>query len=157
MIRGIHHVALNTPDLERLARWYIDVIGFQEVGRAEWADNEFIDSLIGVKGSAAKTVMLRAGNCHLEIFEYSKPASREGGRQRPHDYGYTHFALDVVDIDKEFDRLSAAGMTFGRRPGEMGDIKAIYGKDPDGNIVELQETTPDQAFSMKRLGRIEFS
>ena len=29
MIRGVHHVAICTPDLDRLSAFYIDVVGFR--------------------------------------------------------------------------------------------------------------------------------
>ena len=157
MIRGIHHVALNTANLERLVAFYRDVLGFTEVVRSGWADNALIDEIVGVQGSTAKQVILRAGNCHLEIFQYDRPAAREGGPLRACDRGYTHFCLDVTDIQQEYERLTRAGMKFHRAPVDFGEIKATYGRDPDGNIIELQETTDEQAFSMARLGTVHFT
>jgi catechol 2,3-dioxygenase-like lactoylglutathione lyase family enzyme len=29
MIRGLHHTAISTPDIDRLVRFYRDVIGFR--------------------------------------------------------------------------------------------------------------------------------
>lgn len=152
MIRGIHHVALHTHDLERLLRFYCDVIGFEEVSRTSWQENPLIDEVIGVNGSAAKQAMLRAGNCHLELFEYSSPPARAAAPLRPNDRGYTHFCLDVTDIETEFDRLVRAGMVFTRRPGNFETVKAVYGRDPDGNIVEIQETLAGEAATLERLG-----
>ncbi|MFA7586200.1 MAG: VOC family protein, partial [Novosphingobium sp.] len=101
--------------------------------------------------------MLKAGNCYLELFEYAAPAPREGEPHRPCDRGYTHFALDVVDIEAEYDRLVAGGMTFAHpRPVDFGEIQAVYGKDPDGNLIEIQQTTSDQAFALERLDALSF-
>ena len=152
MIRGIHHIALHTPDLERLLRFYRDLIGFEEVSRASWQGNALIDEVIGVRSSAAKQAMLRAGNVHLELFEYTSPASRAAAPLRPNDHGYTHLCLDVTDIEQEFDRLSRAGMVFTRRPGDFGAVKAVYGRDPDGNVVEIQETFAAEPATLERLG-----
>jgi len=154
MIRGIHHIAIHTPQLERMLGFYRDVIGFVEVKRGEWSRNTFFDEIIGVPGSAARTVMLRAGNCHLELFEYSAPQSRPDRPLRPCDHGYTHLCLDVLDIDAEHARLSGTGMTFTRHPGDFGNLKAVYGRDPDGNIVEIQETAADHVFAMERLAPV---
>lgn len=146
MIRGVHHVALATHDLDRLSAWYVDVLGFDVVMETRWRDRPLIDRMIGVEGSAAKQVMLRAGNAHIEMFEYDAPVatSRHGDLRQPFDRGYTHMCLDVTDIDAEHARLSAAGMTFHSTPpsaDEQGHarLRAIYGRDPDGNIIELQE------------------
>jgi len=147
MIRGVHHVAVATDDLDRLSSWYIDVLGFEQVMQTSWHDRPLVDRMIGLERSAARQVMLRAGNAHIEMFEYSAPVATEASGddlRQPYHRGYTHFCLDVVDIDAEFERLSAAGMQFHSSPptsDEMGNgrLRAIYGRDPDGNIIELQE------------------
>lgn len=159
MIRGIHHVALHTPNLARIVGFYREVLGFQPVGEeVRWEKNALIDQVIGLENSAGRSIMLRAGNCYLEVFEYTSPAAREGQPLRPCDHGYTHFALDVTDIEAEYERLKAAGMVFMRdRPGEFEQLKAVYGKDPDGNIIEIQETTRDQIFSLAQLGTVSFA
>jgi glyoxylase I family protein len=155
VIRGIHHVSVHTGQFDRMISFYRDLIGFTEVSRTNWENNELIDSIIGVEGSAARQIMMQAGTCYLEIFEYLKPESRDSSPLRPCDHGYTHLCLDVTEIQKEFDRLSAAGVTFYRRPGDFGDLKAVYGHDPDGNIIEIQETTADHEFSLRRLSSLD--
>lgn len=153
MIRGIHHIAVHTHDLERLLAFYRDVLGFQPVTNMfSWSDNPRFDQTIGVPGSAAKTRMLKAGNCYLEIFQYEAPPARDAPPLRPNDRGYTHFALDVTDIDTEFRRLQDAGMVFAHvELMDTGDIKALYGKDPDGNVIEIQQVSRDHAFAFENL------
>ncbi len=161
MIRGIHHVAICTPNLDRLSAFYIDVVGFEQVMKSEWSNRPIVDRMIGLPGSAARQVMLRAGNAYLELFEYSSPAGRAADPSRsPSDHGYTHFCLDVTDIDAEYERLMAGGMQFHSSPpttAELGTsrLRAIYGRDPDGNIVELQEILHvDVPFSLERTAMI---
>ncbi len=138
-------MAISTPDLDRLVAFYTDVVGFVPVMSTSWKDRPLIDRMIGLDGSAARQVMLQAGNAYLELFQYESPAGRPADPTRPpSDHGYTHFCLDVTDIDAEYARLSANGMSFHSSPpttDEMGSarLRAIYGRDPDGNIVELQE------------------
>jgi catechol 2,3-dioxygenase-like lactoylglutathione lyase family enzyme len=153
MIRGIHHVAIHSPDIDRTIAFYRDAFGFEPVApEFSWKDMPELDAPLGMSGSAARTRMLRAGNCYVEVFEYSSPPPRDGEALRPHDYGYTHFAVDVTDIRSEIARLKTLGMTFPDvDPFDTGPIKAIYGKDPDGNIIELQELADDHATAMARL------
>ena len=139
MIRGIHHVAINTANLERMLAFYRDVVGFEVVFESGWKDDAQIDSVVGLRGSAAKQAMLRAGNAYLELFEYSAPAARDAAPLRPCDRGYTHLCLDVTDIEAEHARLMRAGAAFERKPGDFGELRAVYGKDPDGNVIEIQE------------------
>jgi glyoxylase I family protein len=153
MIRGIHHLAINTANFEVMIDFYRRVLGFEQAGTEfSWKNNELLDSVIGIPGSAARIMMLKAGNVYLEVFEYSAPPAREGAPLRPHDRGYTHFALDVTDIEADQKRLVEAGMTFTRTvPDGLGGIRAVYGKDPDGNIIEIQQLRAGHAFGLDAL------
>lgn len=143
MINGIHHTAISTPDLERLKRFYCDVLGFQVARQFAWENDPRVDTVIGLKNSAAKMAKLRCGNAYIELFEYRSPTPKPADPNRPpSDHGFTHIALDVTDIDAEYARLKAAGMRFAAelppfKPGQQS--RALYGRDPDGNIIELLE------------------
>lgn len=158
MIRGIHHIALHTPNFDRMVKFYRDAFGFEPVGsEMRWDNSPLVDKTIGIQGSAARCRMLKAGNCYLEMFEYYAPAGRDAPPLRPHDHGYTHFCVDVTDIAAELKRLKDVGMTFANAaPVDHGDTKAVYGKDIDGNIIEILETTLDVAFTMARLKDFDF-
>ncbi len=46
----------------------------------------------------------------------------------------------MTDLDAEYERLKAAGMRFHCPPQAIGiDVRTTYGRDPDGNVIELQE------------------
>jgi catechol 2,3-dioxygenase-like lactoylglutathione lyase family enzyme len=142
MIRGVHHIAVSTSDLDRLVEFYTELFGFEQVMDGGWSDRPVFDEIVGLSGSAARQAMLRSGNAYLEIFEYSSHAGHPAPAERTAaDRGYTHFCLDVQDIDAEYERLAAAGMRFHCPPPKLagGRVRATYGRDPDGNIVEIQE------------------
>jgi catechol 2,3-dioxygenase-like lactoylglutathione lyase family enzyme len=141
MIRGIHHTAISTRDLQRSLGFYRDLLGFEQIFTSEWeCGSEAADKITGLKDSSAKVVMLKAGNACVELFEYSSPPPRPGDANRPAcDHGITHLCLDVRDIQAEYERLRAAGMVFHCAPQTMAGVSATYGRDPDGNIVELLE------------------
>jgi len=150
MIRGIHHVAIATGDIDRLVAFYRDIIGMTVMRESQWAaGSDRIDAIVGLKGSSARTVTLGVGNAYLELFEYATPAGAPQDPNRPvADHGYTHFCLDVVGIDAEYERLVAAGMRFHCAPPQAstigrGGLRSTYGRDPDGNVVELQEIMDD--------------
>jgi catechol 2,3-dioxygenase-like lactoylglutathione lyase family enzyme len=90
--------------------------------------------------------MLRAGNAFIELFQYASPAPKSGDPKRPVcDHGITHVCLDVRDVDAEYARLSAAGMEFHCPPRDIGGgLKTTYGRDPDGNVIELQEILTEE-------------
>ena len=141
MIRGIHHIALHTPHFDDQIRFYREAFGFERVGEVlSWEPSQISDDTIGVKNSAARLALMKCKNCYIELFEYHSPPPRPGGPAQPNDYGYTHFAVEVTEIEKEYTRLKALGMTFtADKPTDLGFVKAIYGRDPDGNVIELQQ------------------
>lgn len=142
MIRGIHHFAVHVHDMDRMMKFYKEAFGFELVGEAfSWSDSEFIDKIVDVKGSAARGAMLRAGTCYIEIFQYSEPKPKVSEPLNPYDKGYTHFCVDVTDIEEEYTRLKGLGMTFSQPgPIDVGHVKSIYGRDPEGNLIEIQQT-----------------
>ena len=146
MIRGIHHVAISTGDIDRLIAFYSDVIGMELIKVSGWeAGSDEVDAIVGLQGSSARAAKLKLGNAYLELFQYLTPEGTPQPPDRPvNDHGYTHFCLDVVDIDAEYERLSAAGMAFHCPPppaakSGSGAQRSTYGRDPDGNVIELQE------------------
>jgi catechol 2,3-dioxygenase-like lactoylglutathione lyase family enzyme len=142
MIRGVHHTAISTGDLERSLRFYRDLLGFEEIFSSAWeVGAEVADRIVGLKDSSARLVMLKLGNACLELFQYSSPRPKPGEPMRPVcDHGITHICLEVSDIEREYERLKAAGMLFHCPPQEVGGgTWATYGRDPDGNVVELLE------------------
>lgn len=149
MIKGIDHVAISTGDIERLSAFYRGQLGFTEVFAQEWGvGNVVADRIIGLRDSVARVVMLRLGNVCLELFQYQQPTPKQGDPQRPAcDHGITHLCLQVEDIHAEYDRLRANGMQFHCPPQDVhhGSARATYGRDPDGNIIELIELLTGEA------------
>ena len=154
MIRNIHHTAISTGDLERSLRFYRDLLGFTEVFSSAWkVGSEVTDNIVGLKNSSARVVMLKLGDTCLELFQYATPTPKLGEPQRPVcDHGITHLCLEVKDMDAEYARLTAAGMTFHCPPQAVGKgVRATYGRDPDGNVVELLEQDNPTSLASLRL------
>jgi glyoxylase I family protein len=142
MIRGIHHTAISTGNLDRALGFYRDLLGFRVLFDFSWpAGTDVADKITGLQQSSARAVMLQAGNAIIELFQYASPTPRPGDPRRPvSDHGITHICLDVTDLDAEYERLKAAGMPFHCPPQDLGmDVRTTYGRDPDGNVIELQE------------------
>lgn len=82
--------------------------------------------------------MLKLGNAFLKLFQFYSPVPEAVQVRRPVcDHGITHLCLLVTDLDADYDRLLAAGMSFHNVPDPQN--RAVYGRDPDGNVVELLE------------------
>lgn len=149
MILGLHHVGIAVTDLTAMLTFYRDLMGFELVAEGAWASgSRRHDALTGLENSAASYRVLRCGHTYLELFAYSSPPPRAGDPNRPvSDAGITHLCLAVDDIEREYARLSAAGVRFHTEPGPPGGMRATYGRDPEGNVFELiQFTDPAHPF-----------
>ena len=150
MIMGIHHTAIATPDIDRLAAFYCEQLGFEKIYESKWRDKPQTDALVALKNSSARLMMLRIGEQCIELFNFTSPPTGESNPDRPvSDAGFTHIALQVGDIDSEYERLKAAGMRFHAPPTSSPVLRAAYGRDPDGNVVELVELLGPHAINVK--------
>lgn len=136
-----HHAAISTPDFERAVAFYAAAFDFVEVRRWHWDAVDAVDTLIGLEGSAADAVLMARPDLHLEIFAYRSPIPAAQPLDRPvSDHGITHLCFDVSDLDAEVRRLGELGMTFWAAPVPTGGgVRIVYGRDPDGNVIELRE------------------
>ena len=153
-VQGIHHVAVAVPDIDTARKFYVDLCGFEQVKeQSEWqAGNSFVDAIVGLKDSAAKAFIVRAPNAYIEVFQYLSPKPAPQDPDRPvNECGYTHFCLQVDDIQAVYDRMLEAGLSFHTPPtpmqtdadGNKIGYSATYGRDFFGNVFELIEFGKD--------------
>ena len=135
----IHHTAISTPDLARLVWFYEQTFGFKVVREFAWPRGvAMINAVIGLPDCAAKAVMLRRGDSMLELFEFSHPTPKPHAQGRPAcDHGFTHICFLVDDVATEQARCEALGMRFHSMTQTTEDLTFTYGRDPDGNLIEL--------------------
>ncbi len=154
-IQGVHHLGVSVPDIAKAREFYIDLLGgVEEVAPLEWRDNPFIDEVVGLKNSAARQFFCRLGNTQIEVFEYAEPRSAPQNPDKGvHNFGYTHFAVQVDDIRECYDRLVAAGIRTHAPPaynaitthpdGSKTGYAATYCRDFFGNVFEIMEIHED--------------
>jgi catechol 2,3-dioxygenase-like lactoylglutathione lyase family enzyme len=142
MATTFHHAGLVVPDLEKADKFYRHLLGLEELFRFEWDESSDLPvaEVINLAGSAAKAIMLKGENYHLELFEYVAPEQQGNPEsERPCDRGIAHIAFEFDDIDAACKRLVEAGGTMHHDPVKLGNSWAIYTRDPFGNIVELMQ------------------
>jgi catechol 2,3-dioxygenase-like lactoylglutathione lyase family enzyme len=147
----VHHVAICTKNIDRLMAFYRDQFGFSLVYQREKPGdpNPASDAIFGLQGVSFRMAMLKSSNVFLEMFEFASPQGKAGDPRRPVvDAGITHICFNVTGIRAEYERLKAAGMVFHCEPQVRPGIgQATYGRDPDGNVIELIETDPECPFA----------
>jgi catechol-2,3-dioxygenase len=127
-IRGVNHVSLRVRDLDTSVAFYERVLGFTE-------DVERFGH-----GVMAFLRAPQSDNHHdLALLKIGP----NGADDSPRSVGMHHFALEVDSIEDlvtGYDRLAAEGCLDGA--SDHGATKAVYGRDPDNNIVELTWVLP---------------
>ncbi len=130
-IKELGHVVLYVTDIEKMAGFYRNILGFMEVGNME----------VGLKNGA---VAFSSGRTHHELLLI------EIGGVSKHDYvprpGLYHIGFKVADSSDElkevFSELKEKGVTI---IGTSDHVvtHSIYILDPDGNELELYADISD--------------
>lgn len=118
---GVDHPAVSAVDVDRLADWYCNVLGYTKYfrhGKPVW-------------------MLIAPDNTLLEIMPEDNTPRPVRTTWTP---GWSHLALRVSDIELAIARLNEQGITWG---GELsaaiggGRVRNFY--DPEGNMLQLVE------------------
>ncbi len=124
----IRHIAIATQDPESTARFYIEGLGLEQVGRVESA--------------TAEGYYLSDGHVNLAIlrFKTDDAAMAEGA---PRYAGIHHMGVEVENMEEARARFEAAGAVHRPYPGtedmaKRGNVEVKFWC-PDGVTVDLSE------------------
>lgn len=129
-IYGIHHVCVNTPDIERSIAFYRDVLGFRLLGSETCDFGEY--------------AMLKLNDSRLELIQPNEVTEDTFG-----DKGsLTHLGLAVRGLDAVVADLRAKGIQFLSEDIEdndapMGGLRAIQLLGPSREHINLYEWKHD--------------
>lgn len=127
-IRGLDHLVLRVRDVERMRRFYCEVLGCSP-------EREQVE--LGL-------FQLRAGNALIDLISIEGKLGAAGGAApRPEGRNLDHFCLRLESFDEAQIRahLLRHGLEAGKlesRYGAEGEGPSIYLSDPEGNGVELK-------------------
>ena len=130
----IKHIALSTQDVDKTAKFYIDVFGMKEIAR--------IDS------PGARGYYLSDGDLNLAILNFRNDAV--AGVERGKDWsGIHHIGFQVESLEAIAERLAQVGsqrrddinnaLGLGRTPQRNANVEVKY-TAPDGVTVDVSET-----------------
>jgi catechol 2,3-dioxygenase-like lactoylglutathione lyase family enzyme len=120
---GLHHVAVQARDVEKVAAFYRDVLGLAELKRFVREDG------------VLRSVWVSAGDEAFLAVELASPELAPAG-----GLGFSMVALRVTPDDRvRFEQACAArGVAVERRTGWT-----TYVRDPEGNLVGLSHHPHD--------------
>ena len=141
MISAIRHTGLVVADLERSLHFWCNVLGFKLVKQMD-ESGPHIDAMLGLHDVLVTTAKLAAPDGNLiELLHFQSHPDQPRWDGKPYSTGFTHIALTVNDLDKLVLRLTHEGVSFPAPPQRSPDgfVKVIYGKGPEGVLLELVE------------------
>ncbi len=149
----MRHVSLATPDIDAMIEFYSAFLGGQEPRHTGWlspVSGETIDQVSGLKDSELEMAWFQIRNIELEIFQYHSHLPERPVEPRPIDApGYNMIVLDVSDLDGARKRFVDAGGELVAGPESFAGGQAIFGRDPDGNLLVLHKVAGTSPFSAK--------
>jgi glyoxylase I family protein len=116
LIKGVEHVAIATPDPQKLAQWYADYLNF---------------SLLLDTGS---TVYIKSANA--VVLEFVKSETMPP-KPQIRDAGLRHIAFSVDDLDTAYAELRGAGIEFEPAPVILPGMRLFFFRDVEGNYLHL--------------------
>lgn len=132
-----HHISLSVADLTAQEAWYGGAFGLVHV-----------DERLEMPEAGVRTVVLSDGaGLRVEFVERpgSSPVTPTDPFAATTAQTFTHFAVQVPDLDAAFARLTGechAASVSSPAPGVTEGMRYAYIADPEGNLLELIETTP---------------
>ena len=119
--QGIDHPAVAANDVDALANWYCDMLGYEKFFR----DNKPVWILKAPDGTL------------LEVMPRDNTPRPNRTTWTP---GWSHLALRVSDIDAACQYLESRGVQFKEAMVDaIGGGKVRNFTDPDGNMLQILE------------------
>ncbi len=140
MIKRLAHLCLKTSRLARMTNFYRDALGATVKLR-----------YLKRAGEPVGCYFAFGENTFVEIFDHADAHRRSASvkplepLEEPRDLWlmrYNHFCLQVEGLDAYVAQLESRGVTVTRRKIGTDRSRQAWIKDPDGNLIELQEYTP---------------
>ena len=116
-IKGIHHVCIETWDIEESIAYYCDILGFSMAGREHCSFGEY--------------AMVRCGDARIELIQREPARKNEKRPEGP----IAHIGLEVDDVEALFNSLREKGVVFKTEEVERND-------EPFGGIIACSTVGP---------------
>ena len=146
------HVALVSPDLDRLVEFYSLLFDTEPNRRTNRASGPRFDEVAGYDDVMIRAAWFDIGNMILEMWQFVNPVTPEPEKPPSiEDLGYNKVAFEVWELHKEYERLTALGVAFLSSPTMSVDGWEVCLRDPDGNLISLIQPQTEAGLSVSHL------
>ncbi|KAF0133281.1 MAG: hypothetical protein FD145_1361 [Candidatus Saganbacteria bacterium] len=145
-IKKFRHIAIVVNYYQKMVDFYSKILGFKIIREFEIGSKDFRKG-VGIPEATARVAHLSVpGNAvELEIAEYQEKVERNSKLSIANCPGYRHIALVVENLETAYKDLKKMNIEFFSEPilitnpENVAGFKFVYFKDPEGNIVELNQ------------------
>jgi glyoxylase I family protein len=120
MFQGIEHLAISSPNPEKLAQWYVEHLDFRI--NFTYDGNYFVRA---------------ANGAMMEIIPAASSLAAPQVVANNKDAGFRHLAIAIEDFDAGVAHLRAKGVHMLGEPFENQGNRLVFFNDADGNLVHL--------------------
>ena len=151
------HIALVSPDIDRLVAFYQNLFGIEPYGYANKVVGPRFEEVTGLDNVRIRAAWFNTGNMVLEIWEYVMPATPQVTEPLAYDaIGYNKVAYEVGDLGSERKRLAETGIEFLNEAVVNRGVQEVCFRDPDGNLISLLQTEPEAPARVANLKHIDW-
>ena len=126
-VKGIGEVSIRVKDLDKMRKFYEEVIGLEVIRREE--DYVFFKVAEGYGGHTQ----------NLALFAATIPSETKSPQLSPEGTTLHHIALNVAleDFESERSRIEGLGLKVHATVHEWLHVRSLYFADPEGNTLEF--------------------
>lgn len=140
------HTNIIANDWKKLVDFYCTIFECELVPPVRNQSGEWLSKGTGVTNAHLEGAHLRLPGYGdqgptLEIYQYAQVIDQEP--IAPNQRGFGHLAFEVDDVEQILGKViahggSANGEVTVRKVDGVGQITFVYARDPEGNLLELQ-------------------
>jgi catechol 2,3-dioxygenase-like lactoylglutathione lyase family enzyme len=122
------HVTLSVADIEKVAAWYVGVLGFKEFSRGGKLEDGFLHRQLNIPGVYRIDLSWRRGSARHTV---GPPSDME--------QGWRHIVFTTPNLEYTLQLLHAKNVDVRvDRNAKDNSISQMFITDPEGNEIELQ-------------------
>lgn len=122
----IHLTSVLVDDQEKALRFYTEVLGFEKKADVPLGEHRWL-TVTSPEDPDGPELVLEPDE-HPAVRPFKEALVRDG-------IPFTSFSVE--DVQRDFERLRALGVTFTQEPTEMGPVTTAVLDDTCGNLIQI--------------------
>ncbi|KAJ1696735.1 hypothetical protein LUZ63_005247 [Rhynchospora breviuscula] len=132
----LNHIARESSDVKRLAAFYQQILGFEQMDTPNFGDFDVI--WLRISPSLSMHIIQRDPQSSLPVSPYAATAAASSVIRDPKQLSRGHhLSFSVSNFDSFVQNLKEKGIEVFQKTQPDGKTKQLFFFDPDGNGLEV--------------------